>query len=86
MREYLLVECLLRPANAPVAREQLIRYARPKKGGAEPSSVNLVVSRLRRKFITHGARTQIETINRYGYQLDLRAQPSGPPGSARART
>jgi DNA-binding response OmpR family regulator len=71
-REYLLVECLLRHANAPVAREQLIRYAWPEKGDVEPSSVNLVVSRLRRKLITHGARTRIETLNRYGYQLDLR--------------
>lgn len=75
-REYLLVECLLRHANAPVAREQLIRYAWPEKGDVEPSSVNLVVSRLRRKFITHGARAQIETINRYGYQLDLRGDPA----------
>ncbi|WP_028228379.1 response regulator transcription factor [Paraburkholderia ferrariae] len=70
-REYLLVECLLRQASAPVAREQLIRYAWPEKGDVEPSSVNLVVSRLRRKFEAHGARTSIETVNRYGYQLDI---------------
>ena len=75
-REYLLVECLLRHVNAPVAREQLIRYAWPEKGDVEPSSVNLVVSRLRRKLIAHGARTQIETINRYGYQLDLHGDPA----------
>ncbi|WP_321858580.1 response regulator transcription factor [Paraburkholderia tropica] len=81
-REYLLVECLLRHANAPVAREQLIRYAWPEKGDVEPSSVNLVVSRLRRKLITHGARTQIETINRFGYQLDLRGAPA-PTQAAR---
>ncbi|WP_322015736.1 response regulator transcription factor [Paraburkholderia sp. J12] len=78
-REYLLVECLLRQASAPVAREQLIRYAWPEKGDVEPSSVNLVVSRLRRKFEAHGARTSIETVNRYGYQLDIRpeAEQSG---------
>jgi two-component system, OmpR family, response regulator len=70
-REYLLVECLLRQANAPVARDQLIRYAWPEKGDVEPSSVNLVVSRLRRKFEAHGARTTIETVNRYGYQLEI---------------
>lgn len=75
-REYLLVECLLRHANAPVAREQLIRYAWPEKGDVEPSSVNLVVSRLRRKFEAHGARTTIETVNRYGYQLEIRPEPS----------
>jgi two-component system, OmpR family, response regulator len=70
-REYLLVECLLRHAGAPVAREHLIRYAWPEKGDVEPSSVNLVVSRLRRKFELHGAQARIETVNRYGYQLDL---------------
>jgi two-component system, OmpR family, response regulator len=74
-REYLLVECLLRHVNAPVAREQLIRYAWPEKGDVEPSSVNLVVSRLRRKFASHGSRTSIETVNRYGYQLEAHAEP-----------
>jgi DNA-binding response OmpR family regulator len=80
-REYLLVECLLRHAGAPVAREQLIRYAWPEKGDVEPSSVNLVVSRLRRKFEQHGAKARIETVNRYGYQLDLHVHevPRGGP-------
>lgn len=73
-REYLLVECLLRHTGAPVAREQLIRYAWPEKGDVEPSSVNLVVSRLRRKLEAHGAHARIETVNRYGYQLDLYAR------------
>lgn len=73
-REYLLIECLLRHTGAPVAREQLIRYAWPEKGDVEPSSVNLVVSRLRRKLELHGAHAQIETVNRYGYQLDLHAR------------
>jgi DNA-binding response OmpR family regulator len=72
-REYLLVECLLRHAGAPVARDQLIRYAWPEKGDVEPSSVNLVVSRLRRKLELHGAHARIDTVNRYGYQLDLYA-------------
>ena len=73
-REYLLVECLLRHAGAPVAREQLIRYAWPDKADVEPSSVNLVVSRLRRKLASHGAHASVETVNRYGYQLDLHAR------------
>jgi two-component system, OmpR family, response regulator len=78
-REYLLVECLLRHAPAPVARDQLIRYAWPEKGDVEPSSVNLVVSRLRRKFEAHGARTTIETVNRYGYQLEIGPENSLHP-------
>ncbi|WP_321899049.1 response regulator transcription factor [Paraburkholderia heleia] len=73
-REYLLVECLLRHAGAPVAREQLIRYAWPDKADVEPSSVNLVVSRLRRKLASYGAQANVETVSRYGYQLDLRAR------------
>lgn len=71
-REYLLIECLLRHVGAPVARDQLIRYAWPEKGDVEASSVNLVVSRLRRKLDAEGARTTIETVSRYGYQLDIR--------------
>lgn len=70
-REYLLVECLLRHAGAPVAREHLIRYAWPDRADVEPSSVNLVVSRLRRKLASYGAHANVETVNRYGYQLDL---------------
>jgi two-component system, OmpR family, response regulator len=71
-REYLLIECLLRHVGAPVARDQLIRYAWPEKGDVEASSVNLVVSRLRRKLDAQGALTTIETVSRYGYQLDIR--------------
>ncbi len=44
-REYLLVECLLRQANSPVARDQLIRHAWPDRDDVDPSSVNLLVSR-----------------------------------------
>ena len=68
-REYLLIECLLRQAKAPVARDQLIRYAWPDKEDVEPASVNLVVSRLRRKLELNGFRVRVETISRFGYQL-----------------
>ena len=70
-REYLLIECLLREANAPVSREYLIRYAWPEKDGVEPTSLNLVVLRLRRKLDACGLRTSIETVSRYGYQLGI---------------
>jgi two-component system, OmpR family, response regulator len=68
-REFLLIECLLRRPNAPVAREQLTRYAWPEREDVEPSSVNLVVSRLRRKLKDSGAHFRLDTVNRYGYQL-----------------
>jgi two-component system OmpR family response regulator len=71
-REYLLIECLLRQANAPVARDQLIRYAWADKEDVDPSSVNLVVSRLRRKLELNDFRARVETISRYGYQLASR--------------
>jgi two-component system OmpR family response regulator len=68
-REYLLLECLLRQPNAPVPREQLIRYAWPEQDDVDPSSVNLVVSRLRRKLAQHLPEVRIETVSRYGYQI-----------------
>ena len=68
-REYLLLECLMRQFNAPVPRDQLIRYAWPEAEYVEPSSVNLVVSRLRRKLAQRLPRVQIETVTRYGYQI-----------------
>lgn len=68
-REYLLLECLMRQPNAPVPRDQLIRYAWPEKDDVDPSSVNLVVSRLRRKLAQHLPDVHIETVSRYGYQI-----------------
>ncbi|RFU48126.1 response regulator transcription factor [Paraburkholderia sp. DHOC27] len=70
-REYLLLECLMRQINAPVPRDQLIRYAWPEKEDVDPSSVNLVVSRLRRKLAQHLPEVRIETISRYGYQIAM---------------
>ncbi|QGZ59853.1 response regulator transcription factor [Paraburkholderia acidiphila] len=72
-REYLLVECLLRQTNVPVPRDQMIRYAWPEKDDLDASTVNLVVSRLRRKLARQGMEVRIETISRYGYQLTLPA-------------
>ncbi|MFP6562834.1 response regulator transcription factor [Paraburkholderia sp. B3] len=70
-REYLLVECLLRHPDTPVPRDQMIRYAWPDKDEIDPSTVNLVVSRLRRKLEREAFEARIETISRYGYQLTL---------------
>ncbi|PYE12874.1 response regulator transcription factor [Paraburkholderia silvatlantica] len=68
-REYLLVECLMRQTNVPVPRDQMIRYAWPEKDDIDASTVNLVVSRLRRKLAREGIDVRIDTISRYGYQL-----------------
>lgn len=70
-REYLLVECLLRQPDVPVPRDQMIRYAWPDKDDIDPSTINLVVSRLRRKLEREAIEARIETISRYGYQLTL---------------
>ena len=73
-REYLLLECLMRQFNAPVPRDQLIRYAWPETEDVDPSSVNLVVSRLRRKLGQHLPEVRIETVSRYGYQISTSAR------------
>ncbi|MEA3084526.1 MAG: two-component system, OmpR family, response regulator [Paraburkholderia sp.] len=70
-REFLLLECLLKQVNAPVARDQLIRYAWPEKEDVDPSSVNLVVSRLRRKLVGDVPEVRIETVSRFGYQVSV---------------
>jgi two-component system, OmpR family, response regulator len=72
-REYLLLECLMRHANAPVPRDQLIRYAWQDQEEVDPASVNLVVSRLRRKLARHLPGVRIDTISRYGYQINVDA-------------
>nr|WP_241014489.1 response regulator transcription factor [Burkholderia sp. Ac-20379] len=70
-REFLLLECLMRSPNAPVPRDQLIRYVWQDKEDVDPSSVNLVVSRLRRKLSRHLPDVKIDTVSRYGYQVTL---------------
>jgi len=70
-REFLLLECLMRHPNAPVPRDQLIRYVWQDKEDVDPSSVNLVVSRLRRKLARHLPDVRIDTVSRYGFQVTL---------------
>lgn len=70
-REFLLLKCLLRRANYPVARDDMIRYAWPEREDVDPSTINLAVSRLRRKLGQRSVGARIETIAGYGYQLSL---------------
>jgi len=43
----------------------------PEKDDVDPSSVNLMVARLRRKLIRFFPDIRIETISRFGYQLSV---------------
>jgi len=70
-REYLLLECLIRHFDIPVARDQLTRYAWPNAEDVDRSNVNLAVMRLRRKVESRLPHIRIETVSRYGYQLSL---------------
>ena len=69
--EYLLVECLMRDPNVPVAHEQLIRYAWPGRDVINCTSVTPLIWRLRSKLKTHLPTVHINTVNCYGYQLSL---------------
>ncbi|WOD13537.1 response regulator transcription factor [Paraburkholderia kirstenboschensis] len=68
-REYQLLECLLRQPDMPVPRDRLIRYAWSEKEDVDPASVNLVVSRLRRKLAQRFPHVQIGTVSRFGYRI-----------------
>ncbi len=67
-REYLVVECLLRSSGLPVGREQLLQYAWPENDDADPSIVNLFISRLRKKLAGYEFNASIQTISGFGYQ------------------
>lgn len=68
-REHMLLECLLRQPGAPVSRAELMAYAWPEADDTDPTSVNSMVSRLRRK-LAHGLpRIAIDTVSRYGYRI-----------------
>jgi DNA-binding response OmpR family regulator len=69
--EYLLIECLMRDLNVPVAHEQLIRYAWPGRDVLSCTSVSPLIWRLRSKLKTHLPTVHIETVNCFGYQLSL---------------
>ena len=61
----------LQLTDAPVLRDQLIRYAWQDQEEVDPASVNLVVSRLCRKLTSHLPGVRIDTISRYGYRISI---------------
>jgi two-component system, OmpR family, response regulator len=67
--EFLLLECLLRARDAAIGRADITRYAWPDKDDINPASVNLVISRLRRKLEAGGFDLRIETVAGMGYRL-----------------
>lgn len=73
--EFLLIECLLRAREATIDRAQLTRYAWPDKDDINPASVNLVMSRLRKKLDAAHFEVCIDTVAGVGYRLTpLRAE------------
>ncbi|WP_296650839.1 response regulator transcription factor [Paraburkholderia sp.] len=68
-REFLLLKCLLRQANHPVARDDMIRYVWSGREDVDPSTINRAVSRLRSKLGQRSCVARIETIAGYGYRL-----------------
>ncbi|CAM2153231.1 DNA-binding response regulator [Pararobbsia alpina] len=74
--EFLLLECLMRARDAAIARAEITRYAWPDKDDINPSSVNLVISRLRKKLEAGGFALSIETVAGMGYRL---VQPLNNP-------
>lgn len=73
-REYLLVECLMRDPDLPVAHDRLLRYTWSGKDVTDPGSVSPLVWRLRCKLKKHLPSVCISTVQHYGYQLSL-SQP-----------
>ncbi|MBN3733129.1 response regulator transcription factor [Burkholderia sp. Tr-20390] len=69
MREFRLVECLLREAGRPVGRDAVLRYAWG-DADVEPETVNALVVRLRRKLAAHAFSARIETVARFGFRFD----------------
>lgn len=80
-REALLLDCLRRHVNLPVPRDEIIRYAWPDAEDVYPATINLAVSRLRRKLSRQAglAHARIETVSRYGYQLSVPGAESRAP-------
>ena len=74
--EYLLIECLLRAREAAIDRADITRYAWPDKDDINPASVNLVISRLRKKLESAHFDVLIETVAGVGYRLAHPAYPA----------
>jgi DNA-binding response OmpR family regulator len=74
--EFLLLECLLRAQDTATTRADITRYAWPDKDDINPASVNLVISRLRKKLDAGRFDVWIETVAGVGYRLA--AAPATP--------
>lgn len=74
--EFLLLECLMRAKDTAIARTDITRYAWPDKDEINPASVNLVISRLRKKLEAQRFDVAIETVAGVGYRLGTAAAPA----------
>jgi DNA-binding response OmpR family regulator len=82
-QEFLLLECLMRGRDTAIGRADITRYAWPDKDDINPASVNLVISRLRKKLEAGGFELGIETVAGVGYRL---AYPSAMRSPASLQT
>jgi two-component system OmpR family response regulator len=67
-REYLVLECLMREANAAISRDQLLQYAWTADEQADASTINVLMSRLRLKLSAAGVDVPLETVPGHGYR------------------
>lgn len=68
-REYLVLERLMRDANAAISRDQLLDYAWTPDEHADASTVNTLISRLRAKLQAAGLSLPLETVVGHGYRF-----------------
>jgi len=68
-REYQLVEALARAAGGIVSREDLLEQAWGERDEPMSNTVDVLISRLRRKLVAAGSRVAIETARGLGYRL-----------------
>ena len=69
--EFDLLAALLNNAQRVIARERLIALSRPRLGGRSDRSVDVLVSRLRRKLSSAGKPAPIVTVRNIGYMLNV---------------
>ncbi|WP_419815636.1 response regulator transcription factor [Glacieibacterium sp.] len=71
--EFDLLNTLLAHAQRVIARERLIELSRARLGDASDRSIDVLVSRLRRKLSIEGRNAPIVTVRGVGYMLNVEA-------------
>ena len=74
--EFDLLVSLLDHAGRVIARERLIELSRTRMGDSTDRSVDVLVSRLRRKLTTEGSAPPIVTVRGVGYMFNTTVERS----------